>query len=860
MMLTLCANELQARLLREDHHQRHWAAGDTAWESAHILSFERWARQHWLAQWPREELISRTKERWLWLELIAAEPLAQSVLAPQQLAQQLMRTWKVCQHWQIDPSQAPQWTPEQELYARLHRAMHDELTARQWITDSQLFAAVLPSLDHALGAEVRLATGVWNGNTPPLQRQILQRLGASTAAAGATPAPSLQGWLCEEATQQWRVVAQRLQHNQGHDSQQRVVVGVYNLAQHRAHLEDVWRDELHAWADQLPAASEDREPPWQIELPRALPEWPMARALLDVLQLLHSPLSFADLSAILRQPLFYDTDEWLYCVQAEARLRQRGLRFRVADLEQALADDAPSALKQRFSRLTQRIAQLPRSASAADWMIHFQQLWADFPLHANAAVWRLREDLSRALAVFQSLSDELGPLTRRQANHWLYQVLDDHYHSPPAQSHRSIIVCELDTACTLPASHTFLCGLDGATWPPPAASLPWLNPELLAAAGHPNQSTAHWYTHQQAYWQSTLTQAPPLELFACTQDSSGQHVMPSPWLSANWEPSAPRPRTPPLPTQPITEDPLPALSRDRLRRQRRAVSMLRHMARTPFAALVLDRLGAATLPDIAQGLGPDRQGQWVHALLDHAWAQLRSSRGLAQTSDESLLGLLQDLSTDTAKEFLPPARFGPFLRRLETDRVVQLCLRWLQHERRRRDPFEVIHRELDIEEQRAQLPLRMRIDRIDRVLLPERPRLLIIDYKTGQADFSGWSSERLHEPQLPLYATSQALAERGLHPIDGICFARVHHRHMALVAATNWCQRLIEEREEKAWRGQWEEELQAWERRLSALIADYAQGEARHATHYGLDQDWSLRALEFLLDTGARLEDEHGHG
>ena len=38
------------------------------------------------------------------------------------------------------------------------------------------------------------------------------------------------------------------------------------------------------------------------------------------------------------------------------------------------------------------------------------------------------------------------------------------------------------------------------------------------------------------------------------------------------------------------------------------------------------------------------------------------------------------------------------------------------------------------------------------------------------------------------------------------------------------------------------------------------QGEARHATHYGLDQDWSLRALEFLLDTGARLEDEHGHG
>nr|MBV6628954.1 PD-(D/E)XK nuclease family protein [Oceanococcus sp. HetDA_MAG_MS8] len=857
MMLTLCANELQARLLRDDHNQAHWRAGEAAWEAANIWSFERWTRQHWLNQWPPEELISRTKERWLWLELIAAEPLANTVLAPEQLAQQVMRTWRLCQQWSINPEHAPRWTPEQELYARLHQAMHTQLQDRGWITDSQLAGAILPTLQPQ--SAIQLAPGVWSNNLPPMQRKVLQRLGLQLQRQDQAQAGPRQGWLCTDSEQQWQALAQRLRPLITQPDA-RVVVGVHNLAQHRNQLEDAWREELCAWADTLPAAREDHEPPWQVELPRALPEWPMAKALLDVLQLLHAPLSFSDLSAVLRQPLFYDAQEWLYCVQAEAGLRQRGLRFSVNDLEQSLADDAPPALKQRFAALAQCIHERPRRARAAQWINHFQHLWTVFPLHPNAAVWRLREDLSRSLAGFQSLDDELGLLSPRQATRWLFQVLDDHYHSPPALKHSPVLVCELDLACTLPASHTFLCGLDGAAWPPPAPSQPWLNPELLASVKHPAQSSASWYADQQAYWQSALNQPAQLELYACAQDSSGQTVQPSPWLAASWQQTPTTDSEHRVGTQDILEAPLATLGPQRLQGQRRAVNMLRHMARTPFAAFILDRLRTNQLPEIAQGLAPDRQGSWVHAMLDQAWAHLRSSRKLAATSDEALLGLLQDISSDTGHEYLPSSRFGPFLRRLETDRIVQLCLRWLQHERRRRDPFEVIYRELDIEETRAQLPMRMRIDRIDRVLLPDRPRLLIVDYKTGQADFSGWSSEGLHEPQLPLYATSQALAAHGLHPVDGICFARVHHRQMALVAATNWCQKLIEDRQEKAWRGAWEEELQAWERRLRALIADYAQGEARHATQYALQQDWSLRALGFLLDADGAQEDAHGPG
>jgi hypothetical protein len=40
--------------------------------------------------------------------------------------------------------------------------------------------------------------------------------------------------------------------------------------------------------------------------------------------------------------------------------------------------------------------------------------------------------------------------------------------------------------------------------------------------------------------------------------------------------------------------------------------------------------------------------------------------------------------------------------------------------------------------------------------------LLVIDYKTGQADLSGWSIERPREPQMPAYAVASNAGALGL--------------------------------------------------------------------------------------------------
>ena len=67
------------------------------------------------------------------------------------------------------------------------------------------------------------------------------------------------------------------------------------------------------------------------------------------------------------------------------------------------------------------------------------------------------------------------------------------------------------------------------------------------------------------------------------------------------------------------------------------------------------------------------------------------------------------------------------------------------------------------------IEVRMFLDRIDQLA---DGRLLIIDYKTGASiDTRNWASERLTEPQLPIYA---AIANPPEGDVAGVAFAQVH--------------------------------------------------------------------------------------
>src|SRR5262249_21243752 len=144
-------------------------------------------------------------------------------------------------------------------------------------------------------------------------------------------------------------------------------------------------------------------------------------------------------------------------------------------------------------------------------------------------------------------------------------------------------------------------------------------------------------------------------------------------------------------------------------------------------------------------------------------------------------------------EALPEERFGAMLRRIERARLREVILQWLEHEKRRAEPFEVLHCERELKLTIEGLALRLYVDRVDRGVTRLGTRHLIIAYKTGRPnDVGGWKADRLKDPQLPLYATDAARVQLDIPATDGIAFAHLRDGRPALAGATNWGMGLIE--------------------------------------------------------------------
>ncbi|MGQ9424651.1 PD-(D/E)XK nuclease family protein [Gilvimarinus sp. F26214L] len=194
-------------------------------------------------------------------------------------------------------------------------------------------------------------------------------------------------------------------------------------------------------------------------------------------------------------------------------------------------------------------------------------------------------------------------------------------------------------------------------------------------------------------------------------------------------------------------------------------AVLQQQALCPFNAFALFRLAARQADNPSLGLSPAQKGSAVHAVLAAIWSQLGDQQTLLTNSAQlpALVAratdqVFSDLSRDAGLEL------GPYYVDLEKKRVADLVLNFLTFETRR-EPFQVVATEQDLEGQFAGLNFRMRIDRVDR---SHSGHYLIIDYKTGMsASISQWLGDRPDEPQLPLYALCYP------EPVSGIAFGCV---------------------------------------------------------------------------------------
>ena len=205
-------------------------------------------------------------------------------------------------------------------------------------------------------------------------------------------------------------------------------------------------------------------------------------------------------------------------------------------------------------------------------------------------------------------------------------------------------------------------------------------------------------------------------------------------------------------------------------------TVLKRQSACPFQAFAAIRLSAGEMSEAQWGLSPAHRGQLLHKVLERLWSPssedanyLHSSTDLRRAIQSGELDKMIDHHIDAVFQSEASTRvpddWSSAYMQSEKDHLRSVLRTWLEYEDTRH-PFEVEASEKKLTDVKVgPLHLDLRVDRVD--LLPGDARLLI-DYKTGIVSTKQWTTPRIEEPQLPLYAVYG-----GLENVEGVCFAQI---------------------------------------------------------------------------------------
>jgi probable DNA repair protein len=404
----------------------------------------------------------------------------------------------------------------------------------------------------------------------------------------------------------------------------------------------------------------------------------------------------------------------------------------------------------------------------------------------------------------------------------------------PQELRAPLLVIDAETSAGMHFDAVWVCGLEADGWPPPAAPDPFLPRHLQVRHGLPRASAALAAEESRQVFERLLGSAPEV-ILSVPEVEGDAPLLPSPLLDgvpdlgrpAGW--SEPRvaasqnANRPPL--EILTDGAMPPITGEAV--ERGGARLLELQAACPFRAQAELRLGARALDEPAVGVDASDRGNLVHAALAHLWREIRDQATLKRLDAAAqrdaarrAVAVAVAKARDSADELLK------HLLDLEAEWLEARVLDLIEVDLERA-PFVAERIEEACTARIGPLGLELRPDRVDRLA---DGSLAVIDYKTGaNAELKAWLDERPRLPQLPAYA--QAL---GPGQVGAVAFARVRSgdtRYEGVARDAGHFPGLRVPGSRGGPRGfdRWEALLAEWQRRLEALAAEYAAGEARLA-------------------------------
>ena len=237
----------------------------------------------------------------------------------------------------------------------------------------------------------------------------------------------------------------------------------------------------------------------------------------------------------------------------------------------------------------------------------------------------------------------------------------------------------------------------------------------------------------------------------------------------------------------------------------------------PFRAFAEFRLRAKESKQIESGIGKLKRGILIHTALEKFWQEVKTHQNLCSLDPE----VLKESIKKNVAYALNKENVSQTLYSLEQKCLIRLLNSWLEVEKSR-PPFQVIATEKTIETTLGSLQIKLRIDRIDRLV---NGNLLLIDYKTGKKlpTIFDWFGKRPKTPQLPLYCVAvdeaQSFAFAQIN-IESIKFKDIGLDELAFGLRTA---------DENNFKNNinWHELIAYWREILTNLAKEFASGYAK---------------------------------
>ncbi|CAM5436591.1 PD-(D/E)XK nuclease family protein [Eoetvoesiella caeni] len=659
-----------------------------------------------------------------------------------------------------------------------------------------------------------------------VQALLGQGVSVHALRADEQPAAALQRIQASDPDTEWRLAAHWAQTQLRANPGGRYAIVAASLESDVVLAHRVLREALRG-TEHEPAL------PYNVAVARPLADWPLVRAALAWLRLLHTLLRRKQCEPKLAGEALLAGG----CVAHAAEAAGRAL-IDAAWRRKAVVSVSKGRFEEQLAQWTPRLAQAWSDclAMAADWRDGALDAWVQrfrsvlqalgFPGEAmlDSHAYQVVETLDRAFDRLARQSAVLGSVDFGQAVALLARLARE----TPFQPQRDP-AARLDVQGFLEAEGgrwdgVWILGLTDEVLPASPKPNPLIPLAALRQADAPRATPERELKWAQDLYGALLRCAPQVWVSHALHEGE-RELRPSPCienLAAGEAPPLPSPSQP-CELEFLRDEQGPPLAQGS--QTRGGIAVIDTQARNPLWAFVKYRLGASELADYAVLSDQNARGLFLHEAIEFVWRSVDSQEALArQHASGELLSLAEQAIQNSAEQHLRD--YSPVLRELEVERARVVLESWFELELKRQ-PFAIEGVERSFQWTHGALDLTLRLDRIDKL---DDGRLAVIDYKTGGGNIdpkSNWMRTRPIGLQLPFYASVLAREDAR---VGALVLARLHARKVEVKGLADGDYGLeglaaLDDWPEFAGRS-WQQLMADWRHTIEGLAQEYSQGVA----------------------------------